>query len=117
MPVVIPLRSDLPHFDLQVVLGDSVYTLELCWNSRERAWYMNVQTEAGDDIINGVKVVVDFPLARRSRDPRCPAGVLIAVDTSGESRDPRWDEVLQVGDLGDRVQLLYFEPEEAQLQG
>lgn len=117
MPVVIPLRSDLPHFDLQVVLSDTVYTLEFKWNQREGAWYMDVRTEDGEPIVSGVKVVVDFPLARRSQDPRRPAGALVAIDTTERQRDPRWDAELQVGDLGDRVQLLYFEPDESRLQG
>lgn len=108
MPLEIPLRSDLPLFDLQVTLEDRTYTLEFRWNTRERDWYMNLLTEEGDDIILGIKVVVDFPLGRRSRHPLRPPGAFIAVDTTGQKLDPQFDELRQVGDLGDRVSLLYF---------
>ena len=116
MPINIPLRSDLPHFDLQAVLSGVVFTLEFKWNTRERAWYLNVQSETGDDVINGVKLIVDFPLGRRTPSRARPAGVLIAVDTSDAGQNPGWDDVAQKGDLGNRVQLLYYEPAEARLE-
>lgn len=112
MPTEIPLRSDLPRYDLQVQLDAVTYTLELHWNTREAAWYMNVRTEDGSDIVNGIKVVVDFPLGRRTPNPLRPPGVFVAVDSSGQHLDPQWDDDLSVGDLGDRVSLLYYSAQE-----
>ena len=116
MPINIPLRSDLPHFDLQAVLSGVVFTLEFKWNTRERAWYLNVQSETGDDVINGVKLIVDFPLGRRTPSRAPPAGELRAVHTSDAGQNPGWDDGAQKGDLGNRVQLLYYEPAEARLE-
>lgn len=116
MPMNIPLRSDLPHFDLQAVLSGVVFTLEFKWNTRERAWYLNVQSETGEDVVSGIKLIVDFPLGRRTPNRARPAGVLIAVDTSDAGQNPGWDDVAQKGDLGNRVQLLYYEPAEARLE-
>lgn len=112
MASVIPLPTDSPFFDIQVVLTGIIFTLEFHWNEREGSWYFNIQTEDGQDIINGVKVVVDFPLARRSPNPLRPAGVLVASDTTGKQQNPIWNPALNKSDLGDRVQLLYFEPGE-----
>lgn len=107
MPVTIPLRTDaVYHYDLQVVLDGAVFTLELRWNTRDEAWYMDLRTEAGDPILTSVKVVVDWPLAGRCVDARRPAGALFAIDTSSERRDPGKD------DLGSRVILVYFESAE-----
>jgi hypothetical protein len=108
----IPLRSDLPHFDVQAVLDDVTFTLEFRWNTREGFWYMSILTDGGDPIITSIKCVVDWPLGRRTPDPRRPRGVLSLIDTSGGQVDPSFDPDTGKGDLGDRVQLLYFEAAE-----
>lgn len=112
MPITIPLRNDLPHFDMQVVLDSVTFTLEFRWNTREECWYMDIMTESGEHINIGIKFVVDHPLGMRTPDERRPAGVLIAQDTSGQHADPSFSEATGFGDLGDRVQLLYFEAAE-----
>lgn len=106
MPVTIPLRPDLLHYEMQVSLDETVYTLELQWSGREEAWYLNVRTEAGEPIYSGIKVVVDHPLGMRCRDVRFPPGMLVAHDTTGARQDPG------IEDLGARVQLLYHEAAE-----
>lgn len=103
MAVTLPLRSDLPHFDVQVTLDELTYTLEFRWNGRDSAWYMDVRDENGEPIQNGVKVVVDMPLGKRTRNQDFPKGYFFAVDSSGEQLDPGLE------DLGDRVQIYYFE--------
>lgn len=108
----IPLRSDLPFFDVQAVLDGVTYTLEFRWNTREGFWYMHILTEGGDPILMGIKCVVAWPLARRTPDPRRPLGVLSFIDTGGGQVDPSYDPATGKGDLGDRVQLLYFEAAE-----
>lgn len=112
MPKVIPLRSDLPYFDIQVSLEDITYTLVFRFNTRERSWYMDIHSEAGEFIALSIKVVIDAPLAKRSQNPLLPPGVFIAEDTSSARMDPSYDPVIQRGDLGDRVLLLYFESTE-----
>lgn len=108
MSVLIPLLKQevsdetYPHFDLQVPLDGVTYTFEFCWNTRESGWFMSILTEGGDPIISGVRVVVDFPLARRCADPRRPPGVLLAIDTTGKRLDPDLDG------FGPRVVLMYI---------
>jgi hypothetical protein len=106
MALQIPLRSDLPHYDMQVVLEGVTYTLEFRWNARDAAWYMNLMTEAGVAIWMSIKIVVDLPLAFRCKNPLKPPGKFIAFDTTGAKADPG------EADLGNRVQLLYFEKSE-----
>ncbi len=102
MSQTIPLRSDLQHFDLQVVLDARTYTLEFRWNVREGAWYMSVNLENGIPVRSSLKVVVDHPIGGRTRSLDWPAGAFFAVDTSTQRRDP------ELGDLGDRVLMVYF---------
>jgi hypothetical protein len=109
MAYTIPCSPELTHYDMQVPLDGTVYTMEFRWNTRSQAWFMHVCTEQGEHIISSVRVVIDAPLGVRSLDARKPKGVFFAVDTSGSRRDPG------ITDLGDRVQLIYFSAAELPL--
>ena len=106
MAVEIPLRSDLPHFEVQVPLEGRTYTFELRWSVREERWYLDVLTEERDPIYTGIAVVLNFRLGARCVDERWFPGALFAVDTSGAQVDPG------LNDLGERVILAYFESSE-----
>lgn len=109
MPSVIPLRSDLPHFDLDAELEGTSYALEFYWNTRESCWYLHFFVGHNrEHILSSVKAVVDQPLGFRYKLPKMPKGCLMLTDTTGEQRDPVWSNDTQRSDLGDRVQLLYF---------
>jgi hypothetical protein len=101
MSLLIPTRSDLPFYDLQVPLDGVTYTLEFRRNVRVGAWFMNGYDITGTVLyFAGVKLVADFPLAAYNT-ARQPAGFFIAKDTSGQGIDPG------INDLGVRVQLVY----------
>lgn len=102
MPVVIPNRTDVPKYTLEVALDNVTFRLGFHWNDRAGAWFMSIADVNGTPLLSGRRVVVGFPLISRFRDPRLPAGDFNAVDTSGQK--------LEAGpnDLGDRVRLLYF---------
>lgn len=102
MAVKIPLRQDLPHFSAQFELDGATYTFEFQWNFRSGAWFMSISDGDGAPIVNGVQVVVGWPLAKRIKDARMPLGTLQAQDTAGGDEDPG------LTDLGARVQLYYF---------
>lgn len=102
MPVTIPCRSDLTHYDMHLVLDNTNYVLEFQWNFRESSWYMSVLTETGDYIQSNIKIVVEFSLGARTVDNRWPPGRFVALDTASTLTNPGQT------DLGDRVQLIYF---------
>lgn len=112
MPLLIPLRSDLPFFDFQATLDGATYTLEFRWNTREKSWYLNILTDEGVPIIMSIKFLIDHPLGCRSVNPLKPPGVFLAEDTSGARVDAGFNEETGIGDLGDRIILLYFESSE-----
>lgn len=101
--LTIPCRPDQTDYAFQVALDGATFTLRFRWNTRELAWYMDVGDETDAPIYTSVKIVVNFPLGFRSRDPRRPLGFFLAGDTTKKGRDPG------IADLGDRVQLYYFE--------
>jgi hypothetical protein len=84
----------------------SKYVVDLRWNERAAAWFMDLYDEAESPIRVGIKVVIGTWLGRRSVDPRFPPGAIVAIDTSGAGRDATLD------DLGTRVILLFYSGEE-----
>jgi hypothetical protein len=100
---LLPCNSNLPDFTFQCELDAVTYQFHFRWDERELAWFMGILDVSGNALINGVRVVVGFPLAVRTRyNTAMPPGALIAFDTSGQDLDPG------LTDLGSRVQILYY---------
>lgn len=108
MAVTIPVKGEelVPFFEMRIELESVTYTLEFRWNDRDGAWYMSIGDAEGEIIAAGRKVVIDLPLFFRFVDPRLPPGQFFGVDTSGQKLDAGYE------DLGERVQLIYFESTE-----
>lgn len=101
MAFELPTRTDLARYAFDVELDESTFTLSFEWNDRDAGWYMSILTSEGVPLLSGRRIVVGYPLISIHRDPRLPAGTLVAIDTSSKGEDPG------LADLGDRVKLLY----------
>jgi len=99
--LTLPLRTDLEHYDFSVELDGASYFIEVRYNSRNDSHYLSISDVEGVPLLIGRRVVIDFPLTRRFKNRALPAGEFMAVDTSGQGRDPG------AGELGGRVQILY----------
>lgn len=97
----LPIIQEGPHFRFVTELEGLAYSFEFRWNDREEAWFLTVGDGEGNPLAAGVRVVVNFPLLNRFRNPALPPGFLIAVDTEATERDPGFE------DLGRRVVLTY----------
>lgn len=100
--LLIPVDANAPHYEIEVELDGAAFRLAFRWNDRAEAWLLDVSDVDGVALLTSRRVVVDLPLLARFRDPRLPAGELIAVDTASTGADPSFE------DLGERVVLLYF---------
>lgn len=103
MSTLIPIPSPpSPHHSLQVELDGVTYTLDIRWNERDLAWYVELQDAEEQRLVAPRKVVLGFPLfARFYTNPLVPKGQFMAVDTSNTDQEPT------LADLGSRVQLVY----------
>lgn len=102
MPIVIPLRPNLPSYDEQIQLDGVLYTLQVKWNVRYSTWFLTVLDGNADTVLVGGKAIrANFPLAPYTT-ARQPPGAQVPVDTSQQGLDP------VLTDLGTRVHLLYF---------
>lgn len=108
MPQVLPLVPSVPSYRFGTVLNGDPFIIDVHWNGRDEAWYMDVLAEDETPIRHGIKILLGSPLGRRTIDPRFPRGMFLASDLSGEGRDAGLD------DLGTRVVVYFFTPEEIQ---
>lgn len=103
MVIVIPTLTDTPRYTFEIELDKVDFHFDFEWNDRASHWYFSISDRDHVLLLASRRIVVGFPLINRFRDPRLPAGMLDAIDTSGTDTDPGF------ADLGDRVQLLYTE--------
>lgn len=102
--IVVPVLQSEPFQRIALPIDTTQYLIDLRWNSRDSAWYMDVFESDETSILHGARVVLGMYLGRRARvrHPLFADGVFIAVDTSGEQREAGLD------DLGTRVELRYY---------
>lgn len=106
--VILPTRFDgEARYSLNTDLDGVSFIFLFEWNDRDAGWYFSIQTGDGTPLLSGRRVVLNYSLTNIYRDPRLPAGVFIAIDTSGADQEPG------LKDLGDRVLLMYATAEEA----
>jgi hypothetical protein len=106
MAVTLPLVPSIPNYRVGTVLDDVQYILDLRWNGRASAWYMDVLAVDESPIKHGIKLVLGSVLGRRVADSRFPQGTLMAADLTGAGQEAGLD------DLGVRVAVFYFSPGE-----
>lgn len=116
MSILIPNRSDLTYYEMQLTLDLVAFDLVFRWNERDETWYMSIYdpnvAEQSDGsrtpIIGQIPILVgSLLLSTYSRRDR-PLGDFLAIDTQGEDHDPG------ILDLGSRVVFLYFSNAELQ---
>lgn len=104
---VIPF-TDYPRYSQEITLDDIPYRFDFDWNFRGQYWTMSVYDRELEPLILGLKVVVgrdlfgDFP----GRD--LPPGSMLAIADDGSL------DRIEDGDLGERVNLVYFTEDEVE---
>jgi hypothetical protein len=97
----IPLIPSRNNHTLVVPIAGAKYLFDnIHWNSFEQAWYFDLREEDETPIALGIKLVLGVRFGRTSIHPFFRANMLHLYDTSGQRKDPGFD------DLGDRVQLV-----------
>jgi hypothetical protein len=104
MPFEVPVASLNAKSSQTVALDDVVYRFEFEFNTRCLAWHLNVQTQDGTPLVQGIKLLANIDLLGRHKDTRLPKGRLYAIDTE-EGEDGIRPEKNQ---LGTKLRLLYF---------
>lgn len=89
--IVIPvLRAFADHTEI-VQLGGTTYRLRFLWNGRANSWFLTVLGAGGDVIIAGLRVRLEWPLARQHVQVKLPVGELLVIDTVASREEPGRD--------------------------
>lgn len=100
------LIPSVANYRFSTALSGTQYLLDVRWNARDTAWYLDVLAEDETPLRLGIKIVLGALLGGRVVSDEFPAGVFIAHDLTNAGTDPGFDE------LGDRVVVYYYTFEE-----
>jgi hypothetical protein len=100
--MTLPLVPSLPNYRVGTTIIDTLYLLDVRWNSRDQAWYMDILDSEEAVIRRGIKLVLGTYIGRTSNHPLFRNGVFVVMDRSGEGRDAGLD------DMGTRVLVRYY---------
>lgn len=106
MPTNLPLVPSIPNYRVGTTIENVQYVLDVRWNARDGAWFMDVSDSTAVPIALGIKLVLGIALGRRITDARFPTGLLYAADLSNQGLDATLD------DLGTRVVIQYLTADE-----
>lgn len=98
----LPLLPKFSNYRFGVTIETVSYLFDFRWNTRDRAWYMDVRKVNEEAIVLGAKVVLGTYLGRRSNHRLFKRGVFVVVDTDGSGLDATYD------DFGTRIVISYI---------
>jgi hypothetical protein len=106
MSVRLPLVPSLPNYRFGTALAGTQFLIDVRWNARDEAWYMDVLSEDETLIRGGIKIVLGTLLGGRVVNASFPAGVFVAADLTNSGLDADIDA------LGDRVVVDFYDFQE-----
>lgn len=103
--ITIPVRNDFPAYKFSMDLDGVIYVLDFGFNSRSNLWYMSILSQDETLIIGDLPILVNVPLTDQYVIKGLPPGRFIAIDESGNKKNPGLNE------FGANVKLFYQEAE------
>lgn len=93
MPDIVTIPFfDFAAFTETITLEDTQYILSFTWNSRGEFWVMSIQDLAQNEIVSGIKLILDLELLRKFPDRSLPPGKMYVFDVSGNTDPIKYDD-------------------------
>jgi hypothetical protein len=99
----IPVRSDIPAYDMSVTLDGVLYYLSFEWNERGQFWTMDIYDQDQVALVLGTRMITNVDLLGKYKIAGLPKGIFLITDTSGKNLDA------SVDNFGIIVKLFYRE--------
>ena len=80
--VSIPMRNDIYNYVFQITLSSVVYTFTVRYNIRMDRWILNIDDIAGNQILSGIPLLINYSLMAQYTTLNVLVGNLYAVDMS-----------------------------------
>jgi hypothetical protein len=108
MANLVPFIPSDNNYRVRVPFDGISYRITARWNSRDKAWYLDLYEDNLTPIALGIKVVLGVRLGRAYRHKKFfQDNVLQALDTTGKRQEAGFD------DLGGRIQVVRMSTAEA----
>lgn len=101
--IEIPVRSDIPSYELKMELEAVIYSLKFRWNERMALWFFTMADEEGVEVISGLPVQTNVDIKGRFKQAGTPPGRFLSYDETGKARDP------DRSNFGNEIKFLYEE--------
>jgi hypothetical protein len=98
--IILPLKNLTDYF-YETVIDGVIYLLEFRWNSRHQFWTVDFKDVEGNDLVRGIKLIINYELIRLFARENMPKGALIPVDVTGKL------ERVTFADVGNNIQFVY----------
>ena len=99
--ILIPINAEPSFFTVEAELDRVIYLMTFRWNSRSLSWFFSIAALPGGRIVQGVRIVPDFPMLMQYTRPNMPPGAIIFVANRTIDRIGRTD-------LGTNAVLIYL---------
>lgn len=100
------IETQAPTIDGLISLTDVEFRIVQRWDDRLEAWFIDLYDADDVQLARGKRLVANYYLFDDQLDRRFPVGRLMLLDASQSGVFCGFE------DLGDRCQLVYFEPDE-----
>lgn len=87
----------------QITLSNVIYVLDFTWNALNEFWTMNISNRDLVPLVQGIKIVPNYPLLAQYTFEGKPAGEIICQNIVGGI-----DEIRRF-DMSQRFELVYYE--------
>ena len=101
----IPLFAQTADQILTIELGGNPYILRVLWNERYGYFSLSISTSDNVPILTNIKMVKNYNLTSRFKDPFLPFGDFYFIHEKGIVDRPTYD------DLAVTCNLYYYEPD------
>lgn len=106
--IVLPFIPSVADYTFTTTIESVAHRFRVRWNSRDQAWFFDVETEDGVVLRQGVKIVLGAFLGRGGTEGIFADGVIVARDTTSQAKEAGFD------DITTRVEVLYLTALEVQ---
>jgi len=82
MIIVPTFQNKSSRYAFDIELNQELFHLVFTFNAREKAWYMIIQNENENNIITGIKMVINYLLLEQYKAyAELPRGDFVIIDT------------------------------------
>ena len=84
----IPINPQLPWQEYRITLSGIIYTLEFTYNVRSDRWILNINDAFGNQILQGIVLLINRDLTGQYRTLDIPIGTIFAADNTLQDTQP-----------------------------